>query len=101
MKTNPLSAKYVKNRRRIIMVICVLMALLVLTAFYHSSETLIASKDAAKQYILANHTAETSAENAVTAVYLNYRMWDTIFESMLLMLSAIAVISFSWRKEHE
>ena len=58
-------------------------------------------KDEAKAYVLENHTQQTGAENAVTAIYLNYRMLDTIFEAMLLLLSAMAVKSLSWSNDDE
>lgn len=56
--------------------------------------------DKAHNYVLKNHVSDTGAKNAVTAIYLNYRLWDTIFESMLLLVSTLAVISFSWRGDN-
>ena len=50
----------------------------------------------AKDYIADNHVQDTSAENAVTAVYLNYRFFDTIFESLILLVSVLAVMMLSW-----
>jgi len=50
----------------------------------------------AKEYVSAQHAADTAAGNAVTSVYLNYRYWDTLFESLILLVSALAVISLSW-----
>jgi multisubunit Na+/H+ antiporter MnhB subunit len=38
---------------------------------------------------------ETQAENIVTAIYLNYRYYDTLFEAMMLLFSVIAVIYMS------
>lgn len=50
---------------------------------------------------IKNAAEETGALNAVTAIYLNYRMYDSIFETLMLLVSASAVIHFSWRKDHE
>lgn len=50
----------------------------------------------AREYIAKNHVADTSANNAVTAVYLNYRFFDTLFESLILLVSVLAVIRLSW-----
>jgi multicomponent Na+:H+ antiporter subunit B len=50
----------------------------------------------AKEYVAQNHEEDTAAQNAVTAVYLNYRYWDTLFESLILLVSVLAVISLSW-----
>jgi len=90
-----------KNRRFIIMLICILMCTFIVMTFISAGDTNYADNTKAKTYILENHTEQTGAENAVTAVYLNYRLWDTIFESMLLLLSALAVISFSWSADDE
>ena len=52
-------------------------------------------------YYLNNALRDTAASNAVTAIYLNYRMFDSIFETLILLTSVIAVIRFSWRKKDE
>ena len=93
--------KSAERRRRIIMVLCILMGACMLAAFMLLGDSEYPSAADAKAYILGNHTADTGAENAVTAVYLNYRLWDTLFESLLLLVSALAVISFSWSYDHE
>lgn len=100
MKTNKKPLKD-RTRKHVLMLLCILMCFATLICFIYLGSSNYDGKDDAKSYILANHTSETGAENAVTAVYLNYRLWDTIFESMLLLLSAIAVIYFSWSLEHE
>lgn len=46
-------------------------------------------------YITTNFQAQTGAENAVTAIYLDYRMFDTLFETLLLLVSVIGIIYFS------
>lgn len=38
---------------------------------------------------------ETSSTNVVTAIYLFYRYYDTIFESLMLLFGIIAVIYLS------
>ncbi|MFV0466952.1 MAG: hypothetical protein ACK5ML_12955 [Lachnospiraceae bacterium] len=52
-------------------------------------------------YYLEHFYTDTWAENAVTAIYLNYRMFDSVFETLMLLISAAAVISFSRRSDHE
>jgi len=88
-------------RRRIMMAVCILMCVATIAAFILLGDSGYEEKDSAKAYVLENHAGETGADNAVTAIYLNYRLWDTIFEAMLLLLSAMAVISFSWSIDHE
>lgn len=84
------------NRRRLVLlVICILVGACV-AGLYVFSGTAGLNTTIAKDYIAQNHAQDTSAQNAVTAVYLNYRYWDTLFESLILLVSALAVISLSW-----
>ncbi|MDD5018678.1 MAG: hypothetical protein PHO15_11340 [Eubacteriales bacterium] len=90
-----------QKRRLVLLIICVVIAVLV-AGLYIFSGTAGLDTAEAKNYITENHTADTSAENAVTAVYLNYRYWDTLFESLILLVSVLAVISLSWSSsKHE
>lgn len=55
-----------------------------------------------REYYLTHAAADTGAENAVTAVYLDYRLFATLFETMLLFCSVIAVFYFSRHQgDHE
>lgn len=42
---------------------------------------------------------DTGAQNAVAAIYLDYRVFDTLLESLLLLISIVAVIHFTAREE--
>ncbi|PKM54040.1 conserved protein of unknown function [Petrocella atlantisensis] len=46
-------------------------------------------------YYINNFKADTGAGNSVTAIYLNYRLFDTFFETLLLLVSVIGIIYFS------
>jgi multicomponent Na+:H+ antiporter subunit B len=46
-------------------------------------------------HLIEKGYAETGSENLVTAVYLFYRYYDTLFEALMLLLSIIAVIYMS------
>lgn len=46
-------------------------------------------------YITTNFIEQTQALNGVTAIYLDYRMFDTLFETLLLLVSVIGIIYFS------
>ena len=46
-------------------------------------------------YYIENFKTDTGADNAVTAIYLNYRLFDTFFETLLLLVSVIGIIYFS------
>lgn len=57
-------------------------------------EPVAQSKDLYHYYI-NNFLQDTGAGNAVTAIYLNYRLFDTFFETLLLLVSVIGIIYFS------
>lgn len=44
------------------------------------------------EYYMKNATEETTARNIVTAIYLNYRVFDTIFEALLLLIAVTAIL---------
>jgi multicomponent Na+:H+ antiporter subunit B len=46
---------------------------------------------------LGSALAETGAPNRVAAIYLNYRMFDSLFETMMLLVCVLAVVRMSWR----
>lgn len=90
-----------RKRRRLLMLLCFLMCGVCIFGYILTSQSAHPSQNYAKSYIMENHNQQTGAANAVTAIYLNYRLWDTLFEAMVLMLSALAVISFSWSMNNE
>ncbi len=45
-------------------------------------------------YYVHNFIEDTGARNAVAAIYLNYRMYDTVFEALILLVSIIAMLHF-------
>jgi len=46
-------------------------------------------------YIINNYQQDTGALNAVTGIYLDYRVFDTLFETLTLLVSVIGIIYFS------
>ncbi|MCL2226184.1 MAG: DUF4040 domain-containing protein [Oscillospiraceae bacterium] len=42
---------------------------------------------------------DVGGENAVTAIYLGYRVYDTLFEALLLVTAVVAVLHLSWYSE--
>ncbi|MDD2261535.1 MAG: hypothetical protein PHC31_11790 [Clostridia bacterium] len=79
--------------------VIILMLTLIITIFILSdfSENNTSTAD----YYIENSEKDTAATNAVTAIYLNYRVYDSIFETLILLVSVSAVIHFSWRKDYE
>lgn len=85
-------------RRWIEAVFCSAVAALVLFIYIDSSQI---SNGKLVEYYISNFYTDTGARNAVTAIYLNYRVFDSIFETLMLLISVTAVIYLSWRKENE
>jgi len=57
-----------------------------------------------RDYIVENGSRETGALNLVTAIYLGYRAFDTLGETIVLLLAVSGVIyfaDFSGKKEKE
>lgn len=50
--------------------------------------------ETAKAYFFQHGSAETGAINLVTAIYLGYRAFDTLGETIVLLLSFAGVIFF-------
>ncbi len=47
------------------------------------------------KYYIKNFIVDTGAQNAVAAIYLNYRFFDTLFETLTLLVGVIGTIYFS------
>jgi len=47
------------------------------------------------QYVLM-FARDVGGQNAVTAIYLGYRVYDTLFEALLLVTAVVAVVHLSW-----
>ena len=56
-----------------------------------------AAPSPATGFYLENSLPDTGAANAVTGIYLNDRLYDTLFETLLLLVCAAAIIHLSWR----
>ena len=57
-----------------------------------------ASNDYLKKLYVSRFMYDIGGENAVTAIYLGYRMYDTLLEALMLLVSIMAVIHLSWHK---
>jgi len=51
-----------------------------------------------KDQYIAMFAKDVGGENAVTAIYLGYRVYDTIFEALMLLVSIAAIIHLSWHQ---
>ena len=71
------------------------MALFLLTLFISFVPGNAAETHLKNQY-LSGFANEIGGKNSVTAIYLGYRLYDTLFESLMLLISMSAVIHLSW-----
>jgi len=80
----------------------VMSAVLVLGVFALVTFTGMQARETLDPYIYAYVTehfqADTDAHNAVAAILLNYRMYDTMFEALILLTAIIGMQQFLPRK---
>ena len=70
------------------------VALFLAAAFRGSS---VPTRTALREYVVEHGVTETGAVNLVTAIYLGYRAFDTLGETIVLMLAVSGVIVFVGR----
>ena len=87
-------------RRMILLTFCLLVAAGIIVVIFTTPDAGLDAQGA-RLDISQNHLKYTGADNAVSAIYLNIRLWDTLFEALVLLVSAVAVISFSRSDDHE
>ncbi|BES65815.1 hypothetical protein SANA_22540 [Gottschalkiaceae bacterium SANA] len=46
----------------------------------------------AKDYIMQRGYAETGAKNLVSAIYLDYRLFDSLFEAGILLITVVGIV---------
>ncbi|MCL2571253.1 MAG: DUF4040 domain-containing protein [Defluviitaleaceae bacterium] len=68
--------------------------------FVNSVPTGYAFTELRDQY-LRMFMQDVGGENAVTAIYLGYRVYDTLFEALLLVIAVVAVTHVSWFSSEE
>ncbi|MDW7669186.1 MAG: hypothetical protein SCJ93_10205 [Bacillota bacterium] len=51
-----------------------------------------------KDYYIENSLYETGSRNIVTGIYLDYRLFDSIFETSLLLIT-VSGVTFMYKKE--
>ncbi|MCG8539225.1 MAG: hypothetical protein MJA82_04705 [Clostridia bacterium] len=55
--------------------------------------------DFSKSYYLSNGFYETGSKNIVTGIYLDYRLFDSIFEASILLIVVSGIIFISTRDD--
>ncbi|MDO5707850.1 MAG: MnhB domain-containing protein [Andreesenia angusta] len=72
--------------------VIIFIAFLIFSYIYIDSAN-TSSTELADLYI-NNAQANSQVQNIVTAIYLDYRIFDTIFEALLLLIAVIAIFQF-------
>lgn len=78
-------------RRLIIAILMIIIFLLI----FSQEVTALPSSSSLYHYYIKNGIVDTGSINSVTGIYLNYRVFDTLFETLLLLVSVIGIIYFS------
>ncbi len=80
--------------RRKLFAVIICASTLLIVFFVYKSDIPSLSKGL-YEYYTSNYEVDTHAHNIVSAIYLNYRFFDTIFETLTLLVSVIGIIHFS------
>ena len=85
--------------RRIVLSILVGASAIFVLFFYVRNH--IPTEAVAAAYYRFEALTDTGAANRVAAIYLNYRIFDSLLETLMLLISVLAVVHVSWRKRNE
>jgi len=53
-----------------------------------------------KDQYISMFSSDVGGENAVSAIYLGYRLFDTLFEALMLLVSIVAVVHLSLQQDN-
>ncbi len=73
----------------------VLMGIAMIATLFLSFGTESMQPSMVEQEVMGHYIEDTNAENAVASIYLNYRIFDTLFEALMLLVSVMGVVHFS------
>lgn len=88
-------------KRRLILLLSILV--ICIAVLIYSNVQMEYMEPSAYEYYIKHIPIEADMPNAVTAIYLRYRIFDTLFEALLLAMSVSAVVYFAsaWEKGKE
>lgn len=77
-----------------------IVVLIIFSAFlFYSLHVNAPAPQKAKEYLLQHGPEETGAVNLVTSIYLGYRAFDTLGETIVLLVSVSGVVYFIGKKQ--
>jgi multisubunit Na+/H+ antiporter MnhB subunit len=72
----------------------------ILSIFIIAYSDIVTSKtNVSRDYYIDNTYKETGSKNFVTGIYLDYRLFDSVFEAGILIITATGIV-FMAKKEH-
>ncbi len=81
-------------------ILSILMLISLLIVFSLASfEALENSNSFSKDFYIQNTYKDTGSKNLVTGIYLDYRLFDSIFEASILLVSVTGIIFMSKRDD--
>jgi len=89
---SPRMEKAIKRVKKLALPVC--FSILLFALFIYFIPDAAANTYLRNLYITGFYTA-VGGENAVTAIYLGYRMYDTLFEALMLLVSVVAATHMS------
>ena len=96
--SNIIRSDRVKILKKIFIVI--LLLTLVLKIGFHINGDDLTYNTLSRDYFVENAAGETSSNNIVTAIYLDYRLFDSFFEASILLV-AVTGIAFMAIKDED
>ncbi|MDO4594929.1 MAG: MnhB domain-containing protein [Tissierellia bacterium] len=78
----------------------IIILIFIFTIIVYLDSEIIYNNSLSELYVKSVSENNTN-KNIVTSIYLDYRLFDTIFEALLLLISVIAVFQFTNLKEDE
>ncbi len=86
-----------KKRRRIMIII--LLGILSIQIGNHVSKDKLDYNESSRLYFVEKGYEETSSLNLVTAIYLDYRLFDSFFEAGILLVSVTGIAFMTIKDE--
>tara|TARA_Y100001933_G_scaffold249052_1_gene283636 strand:+ start:520 stop:786 length:267 start_codon:yes stop_codon:yes gene_type:complete len=80
--------------RRVLLAL--ILSLVVVQVLYLNQVSPLSATWPIKDYVLSHAYSQTGAENTVTAIYLTYRYYDTLFEGLMVIFAIVGVVYLSF-----